>query len=492
MRIAERSWPAYGFALACFGSWFFLRYLLLARPIATGLVWIGILCLLYLLFVVWVMPRAPWNSRPFVLCLLLVAIFSRVVLFDVPPETLSDDVYRYVWDGKVQWHGINPYRFAPAAEELTPLEEPFHTKINHPCQQTIYPPVAQLLFATAYLLAGSHLWGLRLVYLAFDLLAAWWVFQTINTREFTIPGFRVSGFRAETSDKVRSGDQAGLNSPRISDGASSCDCSESAPGGRVRARDGAVFIYLLSPLVVIETYVGMHVDVVGMAFLVGAYRYVVARAPLRACTLLVLAVLVKYIALAAVPVFVGLLIRDRWSAGPGAAAFDLMRWGGWSLLVAAVLFAPYVLAGADMFKSLVDYSLYMDFNSPLHSAIVHLLKSHAPILRIVVFLGLMGYILSARGSAPVKIGWAIMGLVLTGPAVFPWYLLYLVPFLALEWTLGGLALTTLPFLSYVVLIDFHASGVWRESQWVHYAEYLPVLGCLAFDVWRRRCIGERR
>jgi hypothetical protein len=456
------------------------------------LVWIGILCLLYLLFVLRLMPRAPWNSRPFVLCLLLVAVFSRVVLFDVPPETLSDDVYRYVWDGKVQWHGINPYRFAPAAEELTPLQEPFHAKINHPFQQTIYPPVAQLLFVLAYLLAGSHLWGLRLVYLAFDLLAAWWVFQTIKTKEASGPGFRVPRLRAEASDKESSGLRAGLCFPEGSDGADSTDCPVSGLGGTVRARGGAVFIYLLSPLLVIETYVGMHVDVAGMALLVGAYRYVVARAPCRACTLLVLAVLVKYIALAAVPVFVGLLIRDRWSAGPGAAALDLARWGGWSLLVAAALFAPYVLAGADMFRSLLDYSLYMDFNSPLHSALVHLLKSHAPILRIVVFLGLMGYILSARGSAPVKVGWAIMGLVLTGPAVFPWYLLYLVPFVALEWTLGGLALTTLPFLSYVVLIDFHASGVWRESQWVRYVEYLPVLGCLAFDVWRRRCIGERR
>jgi hypothetical protein len=229
-----------------------------------------------------------------------------------------------------------------------------------------------------------------------------------------------------------------------------------------------------------------------MAFLVGAYRYLAGCAPFRALTLLVGAVLVKYIALAAVPVFLMFLIRDRRSMGFGALSLDLLRFGGWSLAVVICLFAPYLSAGGNMFKSLLDYSLFIDFNAPIHTGLARSTGTVAPLVRGVVFLGLMGYILSACGSAPVKIGWAVMALVLTGPAVFPWYLLYLVPLVALEWTLGGLALTTLPLLSYLVLIEFRASGVWRESQWVRFPEYLPVLACLALDVWRHWCTGEKR
>jgi hypothetical protein len=228
-----------------------------------------------------------------------------------------------------------------------------------------------------------------------------------------------------------------------------------------------------------------------MAFLVGAYRYFISRASFRAFTLLTGAVLVKFIALAAVPVFVMLFIRDRRGAGSGRITCDLLRWGGWSLLTAAALFAPYVAAGGDLFKSLVDYSLFIEFNSPIHTAIVWSAGRFAPLVRSIVLIGLMGYILGGRGGAPVKISWALMALILTGPAVFPWYMLYLVPLLALEWTLGGLALTTLPFLSYETLIEVHASGVWRESPWVRTVQFLPVLVCLGWDAWRRRCIGER-
>jgi len=492
VRIAERPWLAYAFALAYPAAWALLRYLLLCRSIAVGLVGIGCVCLLYLLFVFLVMPAAPWDSRRFKGCLLLVAVCCRLVLFDVPPETLSDDVYRYVWDGKVQWQGINPYRFAPAAEELSSLRESFHAKINHPFHQTIYPPVAQLVFALAYLISGSHLLGLRLIYLGCDLLAAWWVLQIIGKGTVSSFGFRASGLENQTSERTRSGLSPGLHLQREVEAPSQSAMVEDGFWGRMGARDGAVFLYLLSPLLLIETYVGMHVDVVGMAFLVGAYRYFVGRALVRGFTLLVAAVLVKYIALAAVPVFIALFIRDRWSAGAGGIATDLLRWGGWSLMVAAALFAPYLAAGGDLFKSLVDYSLFMDFNSPIHSIIVGSAGSFAPLVRSIVLMGLMGYILAGRGSTPVKISWAVMSFVLTGPAVFPWYLLYLVPFLALEWTLGGLALTTLPFLSYEVLIEFHASGVWTESHWVRTVGFLPVLVCVSLDIWRRRCIGDRR
>jgi hypothetical protein len=46
-----------------------------------------------------------------------VAILMRLVLLPLTPE-LSDDIYRYLWDGQVQLAGINPYRYAPAAAEL--------------------------------------------------------------------------------------------------------------------------------------------------------------------------------------------------------------------------------------------------------------------------------------------------------------------------------------------------------------------------------------
>ena len=91
-------------------------------------------------------------------------------LVAVPGEpALSDDLYRYLWDGRVQLHGLHPYRFAPADPLVAEQSEALATlqrgeqaaAVNHSELRTIYPPVAQWFFlAVAALGAGPV--GLKL------------------------------------------------------------------------------------------------------------------------------------------------------------------------------------------------------------------------------------------------------------------------------------------------------------------------------------------
>ncbi|WP_143199234.1 hypothetical protein [Bradyrhizobium sp. NAS80.1] len=76
-----------------------------------------------------------------------VAIVLRVYALWFDP-LLSSDIYRYVWDGRVQANGINPYRFAPADEALAFLRDgAIFPNINRAdTAVTIYPPVAQFFF----------------------------------------------------------------------------------------------------------------------------------------------------------------------------------------------------------------------------------------------------------------------------------------------------------------------------------------------------------
>jgi alpha-1,6-mannosyltransferase len=76
-----------------------------------------------------------------------VALAVRMVCV-FAPAFLSSDVYRYVWDGEVQAAGINPYRYIPAAPELTFLrDQEIYPNINRKeYAHTIYPPVAQMIF----------------------------------------------------------------------------------------------------------------------------------------------------------------------------------------------------------------------------------------------------------------------------------------------------------------------------------------------------------
>ena len=99
------------------------------------------------------------------------AVALRLVFVPLEP-TLSDDVYRYLWDGRVQAAGINPYLHAPSAPELQEMRAPWHDRINNPDVPTIYPPAAQLLFL-ALALAGGTILQAKLLFLGFDLATGW-------------------------------------------------------------------------------------------------------------------------------------------------------------------------------------------------------------------------------------------------------------------------------------------------------------------------------
>lgn len=106
--------------------------------------------------------------------ILLVAGLLRLSMLPMMPS-LSDDPYRYLWDGRLLLHGQNPYHLTPA--ETTVRDDLFQLQ-GYPTTHTIYPPGAQLLFAGAVavgkLFGGGWQWGYfvwKLMVIAAELLA---------------------------------------------------------------------------------------------------------------------------------------------------------------------------------------------------------------------------------------------------------------------------------------------------------------------------------
>jgi hypothetical protein len=94
-----------------------------------------------------------WSSisrRRVIVAVCAGALILRLLLLAVPPS-LSDDVFRFRWDGKVQAQGLNPYTEPPASTYLAELRDPQWEQINYPTIRTIYPPLAQALFTLTYL-----------------------------------------------------------------------------------------------------------------------------------------------------------------------------------------------------------------------------------------------------------------------------------------------------------------------------------------------------
>jgi hypothetical protein len=110
-----------------------------------------------------------------------IAAFAVVVVFagffraELVSERdyLSNDMYRYIWDGRVQAAGINPYRYLPSAEELKPLrDEAIYPNINRrEYAPTIYPPAAQAIFLLFYTVGDSSTSAFKTAISIFDLIA---------------------------------------------------------------------------------------------------------------------------------------------------------------------------------------------------------------------------------------------------------------------------------------------------------------------------------
>jgi len=107
-------------------------------------------------------------SQRDVVIVLVVALAARAVLaFDAP--TLSNDVYRFAWDGRVQAAGTNPYRYAPADEALRALRDgEVFPRLNRPRTRTLYPPANEVFYVAAHEAGGYSVRSVKLALLAIE------------------------------------------------------------------------------------------------------------------------------------------------------------------------------------------------------------------------------------------------------------------------------------------------------------------------------------
>jgi alpha-1,6-mannosyltransferase len=100
-----------------------------------------------------------------------LALMMRAVLLPLPP-LLSSDMYRYVWDGRVQAAGINPYLYIPADPALEALRDNVvYPHINRATYaRTVYPPMAEAVFA-AVGMVWSSVTGMKLAAVGSEMVA---------------------------------------------------------------------------------------------------------------------------------------------------------------------------------------------------------------------------------------------------------------------------------------------------------------------------------
>jgi alpha-1,6-mannosyltransferase len=114
----------------------------------------------------WTVWRRPASALGDWRWWLLGCVLLRLAVLTVEP---SDDAYRYVWEGKVQRAGYNPFVFAPDHPRLAELRDEEWHHINHPDYSAIYPPLAQVEFLAVALIRPS-IYAVKIVHVLWDCL----------------------------------------------------------------------------------------------------------------------------------------------------------------------------------------------------------------------------------------------------------------------------------------------------------------------------------
>lgn len=133
-----------------------------------------------------------WNAKPGRTALLIVlglgGLLRLGMLFETPK--ISDDIYRYIWDGRVQAAGINPYLHIPADPKLASLRDaeiyPYINRRDY--APTIYPPMAQMIFFAIHQVSES-ITGFKACLLVFEAITIWSLIQLLTS--FGLPRERV-------------------------------------------------------------------------------------------------------------------------------------------------------------------------------------------------------------------------------------------------------------------------------------------------------------
>lgn len=400
------------------------------------------------------------GPKPVLRVILGFAILFRLTFLFASPA-LSNDLYRYLWDGRQTLAGANPYGAAPAARGATPAErgaaaaqDPDVARMDHADVPTVYPPAAQALFALGAA-PDRGVQGIKTLVVAADLLLIGALLALMRRR--AVPDVRV-------------------------------------------------LIYAWSPLAVTEAAWSGHIEPAGVLCVILAGTALVARREAGAAIFLALGGLVKLFPLVLFAPLVRsirarfaalalLLFLVAWcpfrAAGPGLVAGLSEYAGRWlgneslfglaHAVIAWIDPTPALKAAITLARRHVPYSGALD---PLYGWVypIDLAKGTCALAA----LGVAAWLVRRRVE-PLRGMYLMTGAVLLlSPTAHPWYFLWILPWLCLFPSVPWILLCGLVALAYV---NLGAPG--RELEpypWVRLVEYLPFFALL-IPGWLR---GERR
>jgi alpha-1,6-mannosyltransferase len=380
------------------------------------------------LVAVWIVLNRPVDRWTLAVIIVCAAACRLVCLFS--PPFLSSDIFRYVWDGKVQAAGINPYRYIPADPHLAFLRDlQIYPHINRrDYAHTIYPPGSQILFLLITRIGATVRW-MKAGMVGLEALTIWILVKLLQAL----------GLRREQ-----------------------------------------VLIYAWHPLVLWEVASSGHVDGVALPLISLGLLFYIRHKQVATGAALAAATLVKLYPIALFP-----------------ALYRRSAWRDWRMpaVVAGVIaagYACYSSVGSHVLGFLPEYAKEEGMESGSRYFLLTLARHglHWDALPTVAFyafaaLVLLGLALLAflRGESGnmAAIRWSFViatALMLLFSSHYPWYYLWLLPFVSLIPYVPMLYFITACFYLYTTQLANPGPAMYYMFEWLYATTALVALWCM--------------
>lgn len=343
------------------------------------------------------------DNRTLFYIIVLLALAVRLIILAGAGEHfyLSDEIYRYIWDGRVCADGLNPYEYKPMDDEVAHLRDRIiHPDVPDANMRSVHPPLAQDFCLAAYFIGGGSPITFKLMFALFEFLTFFLLLKWL----------RIIGIKREN-----------------------------------------LLLYLFSPLILVEFYISAHLDILGIPFLLAAFISMEREKPLASGLLMACAASIKFYGLFFVP-FILFRFKGR----------SRLIFPGAFLLFALFLYLPYVI-GTDLevFGDLPASLMEAHFFASAYDLLLHFFDTE--IVRYIV-LGVFGALLMSllfiKTNVYQKMYALFTGYVVLTPALFPWSLIWIYPFIVRNLSPAFWYLTGSILLSYGIFVGTNGPELW--------------------------------
>jgi hypothetical protein len=346
--------------------------------------------------------------------LISLGIIFRLLLFPIGPIA-SDDVYRYLWDGKVQANGINPYTYSPNDKSLEHLHsELLPSKVNFQHLKTIYPPYSQWMFLLAYLIAGETLWGIKLLLLLSEIITIISILLTLRN---------------------------------------------------LGADEKYTLVYALSPLPILQFFVDAHVDGFGITLLAVFFYFLSSGKILYSYFSLGLSIASKLITVMVYP----FLLKDN----------DLKSFISLLIIpivTVGLMYLPYSMDGFP-FESLFIFVQKWYSNGAIFTLFQKILDQNflSRILSLSLFFISFVWLYFSKKDFNEKVYLIFILFFIFSPVVHPWYITWVTLMTAIHFRWSGVVFSSTISIANIYALNYILMNKWEMSQWLLLLEYLSVI-----------------